>query len=342
MPNLPCCCRCERNQCHLTLQLMDSSNLASALTSSFDFGLPCFVLIDPMLGEPLPTAYPPEETGQKALVAARSEAWARSIHIIELSASINLPLHLHPYLVALEGLTDPLIAETVSIALDEFDQTRSDGLAGAGTSAHRIGGWLQSSQSPEALAKVMSSMMRVNTEAYTKARYLRIADRRVLDLLCHVVGSARVTAQFGRVHSWCYLDPVARLTTLQSRSESATPLRLDSAEWASLCKGELLHPTIARWQAELPTQTPRPPGVCYAKATAALEQAEGAVAVWPQRFTSPADRMAWAALTLLHPDIGQTPAVIAALNAEPEPGEPIETLNTLSTSLNALCLKAAI
>lgn len=304
------------------------------------------MLIDPLLGEPLPVEQ--GDMGDAAALAqARERTWLRPIHIVKLASGIDLPLHQHPYLVELQGPNDPTLTESLEIAAEELSQSQSGGLASSGSAPHRIGGWLQSSLSATELTKALSAMMRVSTQAFTTARYQRLADRRAMDWLRQVAGDERVAAQLGCIQSWSYLDPCGRLAQLRSSGEVATPLRLTQTEWAAFMKGALLHPTVARWLGERAgssdtTSTPDTRD-CYRRASAALERAEAAARRWPPRFPRPSDRVAWAALVLLHPDIEQCAEVVAALTlpiAAGDPPEPIETLDALSPMLSAMCLKA--
>ena len=328
---------------------MSLKTLASSLASSVVPGSPAFVLVDPMMGEPIPIEYSADALDLPAPNSGRERAWLRPVHVIKLAQNIAVPPHLHPYLVELQGPDDPWLADTVEIACEEQAETQAAGLASRGVAAHCIGGWLQSSLSPGDLTRTLTAMMNVNTEARTTALYQRLADRRALGWLRHVVGDARVVAPFGRIQSWHYLDACGRLALLQSSAEVASPLRLTHGEWAAFMTGALLHPTVARWLGELalqPNQSEASPvdaGACYAQAGVALERAEAAARRWPRRFADPADRVAWAVLSLLHPGIEQSPDVVAMLNApaEPdEPHEPIETLDALSPTLNTLRLKA--
>lgn len=324
---------------------MNLEAFVSSLASSLEPGVPVSVLIDPMLGEPIPSEASPGGITLPDLVAAREQAWQRPGHVIRLAEGIALPLQLHPYLVELHGASDTCLAATAEIAFNELTQAQSGGLGATGAAAHRIGGWLQSSQPFDQVAQALSGMMRVNTQAITPARYQRLADRRALDWLCHVVGVPRVAAQLGRIQSWSYLDPCGQLVQLKSGSETASPLRLTGPEWAEFMQGDLLHQTVARWLGELAAKPEaeqaqrRSTRDCYAQAHAALEQAEAAARRWPQRFATPADRAAYAALNLLHPGIDQSPEFVAALNAPPAPDEPIETLDAMSTALHAMRLR---
>jgi hypothetical protein len=185
--------------------------LTTTLAKSLVVGYPTYVLIDPLMGEPVPMrpgSHMNDSDMQdwQALSAVRENAWMRSVHHIQLHESIELPHHLHPYFVAMTGPSDAWLTATVELACEELQASRAEGLQGTGEAAHRIGAWLQSSQHPQELAQQLSVMMQVNTEAVTTKCYQRIADRRVWGWLRHVVGDTRTAAQLGRIKSWCYLD----------------------------------------------------------------------------------------------------------------------------------------
>lgn len=324
---------------------MSVDALVSSLAASLDAGIRTFVLVDPLLGEPTPVEYG-DVSEAAALVQVREQTWLRPVHIVKLAPGIDLPLHQHPYLVELQGPNDPKLAETVEMASEELSESQSHGLAASGSAPHRIGGWLQSSLSAAELTLALSDMMRVNTQAITSARYQRLADRRALGWLRHVVGDDPVAAQLGRIQSWIYLDPCGNLAQLRSPGEVATPLRLTQSDWAAFMKGAWLHPTVARWLGERARRaascgaSPPNASACYLQANAALELAEAAALRWPHRFSKPADRAAWAALTLLYPDIEQRPEVASTLNEPTTADDPIETMDTLSLALSAMCQKA--
>lgn len=322
---------------------MRLEQLVSSLAASFEAGTPIFVLVDPMLGEPI--VVDSQDAGDMpSLMRARDSAWKRQTYAVALAPGIALPPHLHPYLVELQGRADAWLGETLRIALQERDAAQADGLGGPGAAPHRIGGWLQSSLSAGEVTQALSRMMKVNTQAFTQARYQRLADRRALGWLRWVAGDARFAAQLGRIQSWSYVDACGELARLQSAGETTTPLHLTSGEWAAFMQGELLHPTVARWlgasEARPGPTHPHDAATAYRRAATALEQVDAAARRWPHRFASSADRVAWAVLALLHPDIGQGHDIATVLDAAPEPSEPIETLNALSPMLDALCLKA--
>ncbi|GJJ02304.1 hypothetical protein RugamoR64_28420 [Duganella rhizosphaerae] len=267
-----------------------------------------------MAGEPLP--------GQ--------QLWEREIVPVVLPKAIALPSHQHPYLVQLRGPDDPLLELSLDLAEGERTASQSGGLDGEGRAAHRIGGWLQSSMQPEALADIVATMCLLKTDAYTKAAYLRLADRRVLDLLCHVVGCNRVASQFGRLQSWDYLDPAGRLRRLRSSDEQAGPLRLSAAEWQRLARGELLHRTLAQWLGAIAQMDGVPPEALYVATENAVTNAASAAKTWPHRFKTSGDETVWAALSLLHPSLPHSHAVLKLLadpGSEAEPPEPLRYLH---------------
>jgi hypothetical protein len=322
---------------------MDLGSLVSTLASSLEAGVPVFVLVDPLLGEPLPIDPGSGGGDMQSILMARREAWSRDVQFIELASSIDLPAHLHPYLVELNGSQDPWLGATVEMAISELLATHADGLTGTGTSAHRIGGWIQSNKYLPLVARSLSEMMKVSTLAFTKARYQRLADRRVLDWLRLVVGDTRVAGQFLAVTSWSYLNPCGQLATLRGAPDSSSGLRLDPAEWAAFVRGDLLHQITARWLGEQSKQGLEVQGdsmACYRKANAALDAAEAAARTWPQRFASTADTTAWGALSLLHPGFEKCPDVIALMSAPRSADEPLETVDSMCSTINAMLQKA--
>ncbi len=298
------------------------------LRAGMDRLTPLFVLIDPMVGEPLPGLGAPEPGADMNLL--RKQLWQREIVEIALPTVIALPPHLHPYLVQLHGPDDPLLSLTLDLANDERAAAQAGGLDGEGRAAHRIGGWLQSSMRPEELAAIVATMCRLDTDAYTKATYLRLGDRRVLDLLCHVVDDSRVASQFGRLQSWDYLDPAGRLRRLRSPCEQAAPLRLSAGEWQRLERGALLHRTVAQWLGEIAQTDGVLPEALYAAAESAVNHAASAARVWPHRFKTAGDEVAWAVLSLLNPTLPHSHAVLRLLadsGSEDDPPEPMRYLH---------------
>ncbi|GAB3541833.1 hypothetical protein GCM10027343_12890 [Noviherbaspirillum agri] len=312
------------------------------LRAELDPITPIFVLVDPMLGEPLPIDG--MDAAGMDLQFQLEALWQRSVTRIELHKNVPLPPSKHPYLVELQGISDPWLEETLVMAHAERAAMLVDGLNGEGGAAHRIGGWLQSSMQLPQLAATLSALCLVNTEARTSATYLRLVDRRVLALLRHVVGDDRVAGQFGRLQRWVYLDMQGQLATVQSAHEQATTLQLNRDEWRHMEQGEALHRVIAQWLGEAAKAGESghyhdSAQQLYAPARKAVEAAKKAAVQWPHRFTHPLDEVTWATLTLLNPllDSNETVhALLAQSGTVDDPPEPVRYLHSEISSAAAL------
>jgi len=329
----------------MTVQPLSGVSTLAQLQAAFDSATSLYVLVDPMQGEPIP-ASTDASADCAAQQVARETAWGRQVTSVPLDPRVPLMHSQYPYLVTLQGAGDEWLSDTLDIALAERGASQADGLSSDGTGIHRIG-WLQTSLFAEDLAEVLASMLRVNTSAWTDARYMRLADRRVFDWLRHVVGDARVAAQFGRLRRWVYLDARGRIEQLTHAGDEIAPLRLTAEEWALFMQGERMHATAARWLGEVARsddhalwERVRQDDDIYARVTVSLDRADLAAQRWPLRFVHARDRSAWAALELLHPGLERDARVQAALQSGlGEESGPAETLHTLSGALRALMLK---
>jgi hypothetical protein len=279
---------------------------ADDLIAALDVATPTFLLVDPMLGEPLPGI--DYDASDGAAQAARETYWDREITQIRLNDRISLPVFQHPYLVSLHGSTDTILELTLELAQSEQAKAYANGLDGQGKAAHRIGGWLQSSMHAADLANQFSNMCKVNTAAYTTAAYLRLADRRVLALLEQAVGEARVASMLGRIQRWCFLDALGEISAMNGMKmgEPAQALRLSEAEWDEMGLGEFIHRTLAKWLGEIGRTDAAPisqrtAADLYRQAAIAVRAARQASTKWPHRFLEPCDQTTFAALALLHP-----------------------------------------
>jgi hypothetical protein len=283
-----------------------ASRLTEKLATSFESGVPIFVLVDPVLGEPL-RLQSSAPSDMREVERARNEAWGRETCRVQLGERIDLPLAQHPYVVALHGPGDPWLSATLEMSLDEHFQVRAEGLAGTGMGPMRVGGWLTSSMHTDDLCALLGELMQTKTEAVTHARYLRLADWRVLDWLTVIAGPVRIGAAMGRIQHWAYLDVLDELAVLKGDGPPARDLRFDKSAWMKLARGSLMHPTLSRWLAALSESKDKDwmPAATkdqlYDMAVGALDHAAEAAGKWPDRFKQPSDHTAWAALCLLHP-----------------------------------------
>jgi hypothetical protein len=311
-----------------------------ALRATVDPVTPLFVLIDPMVGEPMPGIGSPAPGSDPT--EHRAGSWQREVVPVVLSKSIALPAHQHPYLIQLRGTEDPLLELTFELAAGEQEAAQAGGLDGNGRAAHRIGGWLQSSMRGSELGELISRMCRVNTEAATTATYLRLADRRVLDLLRHVVGDERVAGQLGRVQRWSYLNASGDLCQLRSPSEHSELVCISEAEWRRMERGEMLHRIIAHYLGEPVLREAAIVPPTYLAAETALVRSKDAARRWPHRFDGDIDSAVWAALTLWRPSMSDVAAVKKLLDHPGSTEEPAETVSYLHREIVALTQNAGL
>lgn len=302
------------------------------LRNMFKPEIPIFILIDPMVIEVFPEIG--EYENDAALCANRRKVWERETTRINLLAPIHLPIHLHPYLVHIKDKTDRLISFSLEIAHNERLATQADGLDGEGQSAHRIGGWLQSNACPEQIAERIGAMCQVNTSAYTRATYLRIADRRVFGFLEYVVGKERLTAQFGPINRWIVLGPTGQLINWDASSEEAKPLRQTVLEWKRMHRCELLHRSMAKWLGTLAQEgnffKSRNLENIYCAFEQAIDDLTTSKRTWPQRFTSIHDETVWVALSILDPALltnHQIQKLLEETSSVDAPSEPIRYMH---------------
>jgi hypothetical protein len=286
------------------------------LRAALDEANPVFLLIDPMQGEPLPQAKWSLDAAERQ--TQRETAWQRPVARVELAEQTALSHCQHPYLVELQGLSDPWLDTSVELAHDERTTALALGLDSDSTSARRIGGWLQSSLLPHQLAQALVPMCKLNTEVFTHATYLRLADPRMFALLRHVVGDARLSDVFGHVRRWAYLDAQGRIDVLNNprthADEHQHRLLLSREEFRHVAQGDAVHDTLTLWLGEA-TQTSdatlhhRPAPDLYGPLFKALTSAWQAAKLWPHRFTRPRDQAVWAALSLLHLELSDLQAL---------------------------------
>lgn len=324
-------------------QVPPSPASIATLRAALNPETPIMLLVDPLLGEPLPADAPSHSND--GIQAERESMWQRPVATIALSPRVALSPRQHPYLVELQGLNDPLLEATLDIAQVERLQAEADGLDGDGASAHRLGGWLQSSMHLPQLADHLAAMLKLNTDAPTQASYLRLADRRVAALLRYVVGDTVVSQTFGRLQSWTYLDALGQLSTLKSNGETVTPLRFNREQWARMEMGETVNRTLALWLGEanrlaLADRLEAPAQTLYVPLFSAVARAAQTAKTWPHRFQQLQDQTVWAALLLLDPALEHHNAVHQLLKntgSLDDPNEPAEPLRYLHRQIRA-CL----
>lgn len=249
-------------------------------------GMGLYLLVDPMLGDPVLCEPADQGLTLEALNALRATAWDRPTHALSLPAALALDAAQAPYLVELQGANDPWFATSVHWAVEEAVQSW---LAEPDQATpHRVGGWLQSAAFGPELADALTGCLRLSTQAHTTARYLRLADRRVLSLAVHVLGESSVARRLPPVQHWHWLDAHAAWRSVSARpghtpeDDHATPPKtpsrqplatFTSAQWSQMTQGEAVHTHMTRLIRQRLTHHETPPPAEWSPVSTAQWQA---------------------------------------------------------------------
>jgi hypothetical protein len=222
-------------------------------------GASIYLLIDPMLGDPVLPEVPPASMTREALNALRAGPWERATHALQLPESLGMDAAFAPYLVELQDAQDPWLEASVQWAVQETVQSWM--AEPDQQTPHRVGGWLQSAAQAEAVADLLSGWVHLRAAGAGKASYLRLGDRRAFSLAVHVLGSAHVARVMPPLQQWLWLDPQAALqsvvaapSTTATNSPALTlnnaklrPLaHFSSAQWAQMALGPQVHQAMAQ------------------------------------------------------------------------------------------------
>jgi len=310
-------------------ELAALESLGKALLNQFDPLVPVFVLVDPLLGEP------DDELNESlqacdsahAAIEARSAFWKADVFPVALDEAMGVRTGRQPYLVeCLPERRDMLIA-TLRMALQERSRALATGLA-----PYRIGGWLQSASAPERLCQALAELCRLRTrpDRLTPAKYLRVADRRVLGLLCHVVGSEQIMGRLPGLDHWSWLDDSGELRAIaRTQRKAFDPIVFDNCTWPRMDHGTGIHVVRARLIGMAPGAE-----AGFERIESALDRARHFAARWPLRFTSARDVQDWALLELLYGDLTNHPQISRILaHGDPDfpegPDDPPEPFHLL-------------
>lgn len=296
------------------------------LRAGLDVGLPIFVLIDPLNGEPVPVDGIDEQSSSDQLTSARACVWGRSIFAVGLdNRAISIGALRHPYLVELTGVDDPWLQETLYMAACErsSSQKKKSEAQAPGLAAHRIGGWIQTAQLPTALSSGLASAMLLHVQGRVPASYLRLADRRVLEWVRHIAGSERLCSALPPDLQWHYLAGNGGLDVIDTGPDgSVSPLMFTMDEWKRLEAGPVHHATAARWYGAGDNVD----GECSNSQSIAISRwnlieqavvdARRVAENHPDRFRDIDDISAWAALALRYTeeDIERAIATVSRLS----------------------------
>jgi hypothetical protein len=284
------------------------------LKAALDPLLPVFLLIDPMVGEPITMQGDAPPIDMAGVMAARHATWQRDIVKVQLPSTIDLAEHLHPYLVMLQSMDDIWLQASLEIALGETGASQANGLSGAGIALHRMGGWLQTSESIDVLSEQISVLAKLNSRTPTNERYLRVADRRTLDLLRWAVGDSQLCNCLTQLNRWVYVDALANISVLkkeinQELIANKLQIKFDVQQWGIFTQASALHTTMARWFGQLKIENKALPQTqlseIYQRVVKALKYAKTTSLQWPHYFKNEVDQYAWAVIALLSPELAQ-------------------------------------
>lgn len=305
----------------------------SEITLPILYGTGSYLLIDPMLGEPLPDIQYEPDQDLANIENARAQAWQRETFTVQLSSPIPLRQAQFPYLVELNGPSDPWWEISLNLAVAQRKSCREGGLTGTGGGVLSIGGWLSSACRTSELLNGLADLFHLNLPRVTRASYLRLADPRVLDWTLQVLGRERLSAAIAPIQRWATLDACGKLIELNTSSSPSHKLDFSPGEWKLMERGEHVHRTInillGQADMEEPAAGPKP----YDSVVRALDSTDLAAKRWPYRFPQPRDKHIWAALSLLRGAIDQSPAVQRLMELNPQADEPPESVSQMALPL---------
>ena len=158
-------------------------------------GLPLYALIDPMQGEPALIGQPSGKPADyDALAQLRAQAWQRAVWISRDQRPLIDPMKL-PYIVALDGASDPLMSEIVQAAQQEAEQALD-----SGTARFTIGALIETALPAGALLERLEGMWTV--APLSERRYARIAERRCFEMLAHLLSAEELQQWLGPIARW--------------------------------------------------------------------------------------------------------------------------------------------
>ena len=251
-----------------------TARLADLPAAMLQPGSALYLLVDPLLGDPVQPSALDEGLSLDDTNNQRSQAWQRATFALRLPEALGMDGALAPYLVELTGADDAWLEASVQWAVQETVQTW--GAEAGSATPHRVGGWLQTAASGAELAAHLTPLLRLRTQQRTAAKYLRLADRRVWSLTLHVLGDDTVAAGLPPIQHWHWLDAHAAWRTLSSPPDlpKATPWpAFDAAQWATMAQGPAIHAHMAQDISHRLTQLPLVPPLAWPTVSTAQWQA---------------------------------------------------------------------
>ncbi|WP_284337752.1 hypothetical protein [Comamonas sp. NoAH] len=284
------------------------------LKANLRAGEAIFLLIDPIMGEPIVSHGMDMQGDFSDIQVQRESSWGRPIHAIKLDENIMLPAALQPYLVELNNKEDHWLEASLKLAQEESCTASlldSSALTYVG-GKHCIGGWLQSAHWPEKVTMALASVMTLHAQqssAGAKKHYLRLADRRVFSWVGHTLGEQRLQAALYPITRWLYLNVTAQVNSVAVHGQRTdlTALYFAADEWKRMESASAHHAVLTCWlhsfvkrSADMFDPWQQHQSRCMEKVSMALEQAKHNAQQWPQALQAEKDLVVYASLSLLY------------------------------------------
>lgn len=244
-----------------------------------------YLLLDPMLREPL---------ADLDLSASGCEVFPIPIDLPQLRENQ------WPRLIKLKPSAVDILSASVDAALSEQSSPELESREGMA-----VGGWLRSAAEPRVLVRHLQALMRP-FEPRVGRRYLRLADRRVVEWLWPVLSPSQHQAWLGPIVQWWCLDRRNELLLLETAGVGQADAdresqRLTLKQWTHLHDCELAQQMLRGW-------------ISFAESlpTDYLHQIEKALkSVRLLGVTEPADIVLMSAYQLqIHPGLCEHPRVV--------------------------------
>ncbi|WP_157685661.1 DUF4123 domain-containing protein [Robbsia andropogonis] len=172
-----------------------------------------------------------------------------------------------PYLIELDieiPEVRTLLERSINTVLS--DRTADRMARGAG---QRIGGWIVTQETPEALAAYWGNLI-LQRDERERATLLRFYDNRALALLWPMLTMRQRQGLLGPVTTWLSLDAVGDLTTYEVSEPSMAGMSIAAAQWPAIRRHGLVNKALARFAFDGGTVRP----VSVDTAIAAAERAD--------------------------------------------------------------------
>ncbi|MNQ79169.1 hypothetical protein D3C85_941030 [compost metagenome] len=194
-----------------------------------DDALSAYLLVDPMLREPF---------SEDLLQAEPRETW---------TVPVRHPLlkpEQRPRLIRLHPHDTHLLKASLALALSEQADPDAEGEQG-----FVLGGWLLADAPADALARHFARCMQGSFAGETNPKFIRWADRRVIEWMWPVLTPNQQAGLLGPVHCWYSLDRCGELVRYEAPSDAKQEgVGFSAEQWAHATRNEAVQDLLRGWQ----------------------------------------------------------------------------------------------